>query len=124
MVKHNYKLSEQDKKDIVISHYLNNSNTNVEALMAKYNLSRQGLYNVINSKKSEQYITEYQPNLIKKFNKIIDKALEKVDAQVNAEDVKALDLVKIIGILYDKSRLEQNLSTSNNSVQVNIKIEK
>lgn len=118
------KLNEQQRKEIVISHYLNNSNENISRLMKEYNLSKQGLYDVINHKESKNYIKEYQPNLTKKFEVIINKALEKLDYSVNSEDIKPLDLVKIIGILYDKSRLENNLSTENKSINININIEK
>ena len=118
------KLSQQDRKEIVISHYLNNSKENISYLMNKYNISKTALYDVINHKESSNYIKEYQPNLTKKFESIINKALEKLDYSVNSEDIKPLDLVKIIGILYDKSRLENNLSTENKSINININIEK
>lgn len=118
------KLSQQDRKEIVISHYLNNSKENISYLMNKYNISKTALYDVINHKESSEYIKEYQPNLTKKFETIINKALEKLDYSVNSEDIKPLDLVKIIGILYDKSRLENNLSTENKSINININIEK
>lgn len=118
------KLSQQDRKEIVISHYLNNSKENIEYLMNRYKISKTALYDVINHKESRNYIKEYQPNLTKKFESIINKALEKLDYSVNSEDIKPLDLVKIIGILYDKSRLENNLSTENKSINININIEK
>ena len=118
------KLSKQDRKEIVISHYLDNSKDNIEFLMNKYKISKTALYDVINHKESSSYITEYKPNLTKKFDKIINKALEKLDNKVDLEDIKPLDLVKIIGILYDKSRLENNLSTENKSINININIEK
>ena len=85
---------------------------------------RAGFYNVINSEKAKHIITEYQGNLSKKFEKIIEKAIKKLDAKVENEDIKALELTKIIGILYDKSRLENNLSTENKAININIKIEK
>ena len=118
------KLSEQDRKEIVISHYLNNSKENIEYLMNKYKISKTALYDVIKHKESKNYIKEYQPNLTKKFDAIINKALEKLDYSVNSEDIKPLDLVKIIGILYDKSRLEEGLSTENKAISININIEK
>ena len=118
------KLNEEQRKQIVISHYLDNSNTNIEYLMKEYNISKQGLYDVINHKTSEKYITEYKPNLTKKFDKIIENALKKLDLKVMEEDIKPLELTKIIGILYDKSRLESGLSTENKAISININIEK
>ena len=117
------KLTEEQRKEIVISHYLDSKPHN-EELRKKYGLSIQGFYNVINHKKSEQYINEYKGMLSKKFEDIIEKALVKLKDKVESEDIKPLDLVKIIGILYDKSRLENNLSTSNNAININIKVEK
>lgn len=118
------KLSDKQRKEIVISHYLDNSKENIQLLMKQYNISKQGLYNVINHKDSQNYIKEYQPNLTKRFESIINKALEKLEIQVETSDIKALELSKIIGILYDKSRLENNLSTNNSSININIKVEK
>ncbi len=120
----NIKLTEKQREEIVISHYLNNSNDNINYLKSKYKISTQGLYNVINAEKSKQIIKDYKPELNKKFEKIIENALKKLDNKVLEEDIKALELTKIIGILYDKSRLENNLSTSNNAISINIKVEK
>ena len=120
----NRKLTEEQRKEIVISHYLNNSTSNIEYLMKQYNISKQGLYNVINSKKAKQYITEYKPNLNKKFEVIINKALDSIIESLDVEDIKTLDKAKILGIIYDKYRLESNLSTTNSSININIKVEK
>lgn len=122
--KHNYKLTEEDKKEIVISHYLDSTEQNNQYLRDKFGLSIQGYYNVINSNESNNYITEYKSNLSKRFEDVIEKAIIKLKNKVETEDIKALELTKIIGILYDKTRLENNLSTSNNAININIKVEK
>jgi hypothetical protein len=59
----------------------------------------------------------------KKSELIINKALNKINNNIDAGDINNRDLITITGILYDKTRLEQNLSTSNNSIQINIKVE-
>lgn len=118
------KLTEEQRKEIVLSHYLNNSKENVSLLMQKYNISKQGLYDVINSDKAKNYIKEYQPNLTKKLDEIIEIATERLKIALKEEDIKAVDIAKILGIVYDKSRLENNLSTSNNAITINIKVEK
>lgn len=120
----NKKLTEEQRKQIVLSHYLDNSNNNIEYLMKEYNISKQGLYNVINSKSSRKYIIEFEPNLTKNFEKIISKAIKKLDVSIESEDIKPLDLTKIIGILYDKMRLQEGLSTENKAINININIEK
>ena len=118
------KLTEEQRKEIVLSHYLNNSNENIQALMTKYDLSKQGLYNVINSNKAKGYIKECEPTLTKNLNEIIEIAILKLKQALLEEDLKALDIAKILGIVYDKSRLESNLSTENKAISINIKIEK
>jgi hypothetical protein len=118
------KLSEEDKKAIVISHYLDNSNENIQRLCNQYDITKKSIYNVINKEENKQYIQQYKPNYTKNLDAIITKALERLTKQVDSEDIKALDLTKIIGILYDKIRLEEGLSTENKAIQINIKVEK
>ena len=120
----NVKVNDNQRKEIVLGHYLDNSNANIQYLMNKYNLSKQGLYNIINSKNSKKYINEYQPNLTENLQRIINKGIKRLEDAVDAEDIKPLDLAKIIGIVYDKMRLENDLSTENKSININISIEK
>ena len=49
--------------------------------------------------------------------------LKNVYDKIEDNDVNTKDLVTAIGVLYDKNRLENNQSTSNNSININIKIE-
>ena len=55
---------------------------------------------------------------------IIDKAINQLNEKIEDGDANIKDLTTTIGILYDKNRLEQNLSTSNNSININLKIER
>jgi transposase-like protein len=126
--KHNYKLSEQDKQEIVISHYLDHSKENIQAICDKFGISDTTIYNLVNASKGneiiEQRINEVKHNLSKKIDLMLDKIVNQLMQQIENEDIKAMDKAKIFGILYDKSRLENNLSTSNNSININIKVEK
>ena len=126
--KHNYKLSEEDRKTIILEYYLNKNKHNVDVLLDRYNISRRTLYNILKNKKYEEevnrYITESKQNFAKKTTLIIDKAINKINEKIDNEEVNAKDLITITGILYDKNRLENNLSTSNNSININIKVEK
>ena len=50
---------------------------------------------------------------------------DRLEKQIMEDDRATLSqLSTTLGILYDKSRLENNLSTENKSININIKIEK
>jgi hypothetical protein len=50
---------------------------------------------------------------------------DRMEKQLQEDDKITLSqLSTTLGIMYDKSRLENNLSTSNNSININIKVEK
>ncbi len=126
-VKHNYKLTEEDKQSIVLEYYLNKSKQNVQAVLDRYGISSRTLYSLVKQDKYKKQIEEYTKECKKNFSKksqiIIDKALNTINKKIDNEEVNPRDLITITGILYDKTRLENNLSTSNNSININIKIE-
>ena len=77
------------------------------------------------SKDIEKSITEAKPEFTKRVNEIIEKLLNRIDYEIeNGDKITLSQLSTTLGILYDKSRLENNLSTSNNSININIKVEK
>ena len=125
--KHNYKLSQEDKQQITLEYYLNRKKENIEDLCNRYNISRQTIYNIIRDKKNQKqvdkYINECRSNFTKKTSILIDKAIDRLNDKIEDNDVNTKDLVTAIGVLYDKNRLENNQSTSNNSININIKIE-
>ena len=122
-----YKLTKEDKKDILLSYKLDNSKENIQALCNKYNITRQTIWNISKSKDQEieKSIIEYQQSFTKKANKIIDALLDRVWEQATNKDekIQLSQIVTSIGILYDKTRLNENLSTNNTSLNINIKIE-
>lgn len=126
--KHNYKLSEEDKKNIVVEYTLNRRTQNVEDLCKRYGITSRRLYQLVKSNDGQKildaHIIESKKNFGKKLDMILEKTIDKLGEKIDDEDIKALDYAKIGGILYDKSRLEHNLSTSNNSININIKVEK
>lgn len=129
--KHNYKLSDEDKKNILLEYKLYRNKTTQENICKKYNISRNTIYNIVNSysKKEQQEIIdasikEYKQNFTKKSHAIINKALERINDKLEQDqNINISQLSTTLGILYDKTRLEDNLSTSNNSININIKIE-
>ena len=126
--KHNYKLSPEDIKDIMLYYYLDNTKATRQDILDKYNISKQTYYNIIKDQKNialiENDIKEQRQNFTRKSEIIIDKALNKINNKIDNDNVSPKDLITITGILYDKTRLEQNLSTSNNSININLKIER
>lgn len=126
--KYNYKLSDEDKQLITLDYYLNRSNQNIADLCNRYNISKRTLYNIINNNKNQKevnkYITDCRNNFTKKTTILIDKAIEKLNGKIDEDNATIKDLVTAIGVLYDKNRLENNLSTNNSSININLKIEK
>lgn len=128
-IKKSFRLSEQDKKNIAALYYLNRSDQSVQEIAKKYNITRRYVYKLIKQKENDpetkKYIIQSTQEFTKK-NKIImqqiqDAMLEKL--KVDPDAVSFQQLATSYGILYDKTRLEENLSTSNNSIKIDIKIE-
>lgn len=126
--KHNYKLTDEDKQAITLDYYLNRSKENINDICNRYNITSQTIYNIVKQEKYqkelEKHITETRKNFSKKTSILIDKAIDKLEQKIETEEVNNKDLITAIGVLYDKNRLEQNLSTSNNSISINLKIER
>ena len=126
--KHNYKLTDEDKQSITLEYYLNRSNENIQDICNRYSITKQTIYNIVKDEKYqkqlERHIKETRQNFSKKTSILIDKAIDKLQNKIDTEEVNNKDLITAIGVLYDKNRLEQNLSTSNNSININLKIEK
>lgn len=125
--KANHKLTQEDIKDILLYYYLDNTKATRQQILDKYNISKQTYYNIVKNQKNKElidkYITEKRQLFTKKSEIIIDKALNKINKKIDNDETTPKDLITITGILYDKTRLENNLSTSNNSIQINIKVE-
>ena len=126
--KHNYKLTDEDKQSITLEYYLNRSNENIQDICNRYSITKQTIYNIVKDEKYqkqlERHIKETRQNFSKKTSILIDKAIDKLQNKIDTEEVNNKDLITAIGVLYDKNRLEQNLSTSNNSINIILKIEK
>lgn len=122
------KLSEEQRQDIITSYKLDNSKTNISKLCNDYNITKQYIFKLAKSeaaKDIEKSITEVKPEFTKRVNEIIEKLLNRIDYEIeNGDKITLSQLSTTLGILYDKSRLENNLSTSNSSININIKVEK
>ena len=112
----------------MLYYYLDNTKQTKQDILDKYNISKQTYYNIIKDKKNKELIdkdiTAARQNFTRKSEIIIDKALNKINKNIDSDNVNNKDLITTLGILYDKTRLENNLSTSNNSININLKIER
>ena len=122
------KLTEDQRKEIIVAYKLDNSKENLKRICDNYNITRQYIYKLLKSdinKEVEHNITQSSSQFTKRCNEIIRIAMDRIENEiVNGDKVTLSQLSTTLGILYDKSRLENNLSTSNSSININIKVEK
>lgn len=122
------KLSDDQRKEILLQYKLDNSKNNIAKICKDYNITKQTIFNIAKSditQEIEQSIIDNQSNFTKRAEKIIQMVFDRLEKQLLEDDKATLSqLSTTLGILYDKSRLENNLSTSNNAININIKVEK
>ena len=122
------KLTKEQRQEILVKYKLDNTKNNIAKICKDYNITKQTIFNIAKSDISENIeksITESQCNFTKRVDAIITQILDRIEQEIQTSDKITLSqLSTTLGILYDKSRLENNLSTSNNSININIKVEK
>lgn len=122
------KLTTEQRKEIIASYKLDNSKTNLARICNDYNITRQYIYKLLKQdivKDVDKSITDNKQEFTKRCNSIIKKTLDRIEKEVlEGDKITLSQLSTTLGILYDKSRLENNLSTSNSSININIKVEK
>lgn len=122
------KLTEEQRKEVITSYKLDNSKANILDICNKYNISKQYVFKLAKSQAAKEVdndIIEAKGQFTKRANEIIKLLLDKIEEKALNDDKTTLSqLSTTLGILYDKSRLENNLSTSNNAININIKVEK
>lgn len=122
------KLTIEQRKEIITAYKLDNTKENIQAICNKYNITRQYIYKLLKSdivKDVDKSITESKQEFTKRANEIIKLILDRIEEKALNDDKTTLSqLSTTLGILYDKSRLENNLSTNNSSININIKVEK
>ena len=122
------KLTLEQRKEIITAYKLDNTKENIQAICNKYNITRQYIYKLLKSdivKDVDKSITESKQEFTKRANEIIKLILDRIEQKALYDDKTTLSqLSTTLGILYDKSRLENNLSTNNSSININIKVEK
>lgn len=123
-----HKLTKQEQKEILASYKLDNSKSNINKLCHDYDITKQTIFNLAKSdavKDIEQSITEQEGEFTKRVAELIKLTMDRIEKELqDGEKITLSQLSTTLGILYDKSRLEKNLSTSNNSINIHIKVEK
>ena len=122
------KLSEDQRRDIITKYKLDNSKSNINKICNDYGITRQYIFKLAKSeaaKDIEKTINESKQQFTKRVDKIIIQILDRIEQEVlEGDKITLSQLSTTLGILYDKSRLENDLSTSNNAININIKVEK
>ena len=122
------KLTQEQRNDIILSYKLDNSKSNIQSICNKYNITKQYIFKLVKKNTNEEIeksINESKSQFTKRANEIIKLLLDRIEEKALNDDKTTLSqLSTTLGILYDKSRLENNLSTENKSINININIEK
>lgn len=121
------KLTEKERKEIVNLCSIDNSKENIKRVAQDYNITTRYIYKLLKNDtlKGGNSIIPNESEFTKRANEMIELAFQRLEQRLKDEDDKATlsQLSTLIGILYDKSRLESNLSTENKSISINIKVE-
>lgn len=121
------KLNDKQREEIITSYLLDNSKANIQRICKDYNITKQYIFKLAKTdkrKEIEKSIKENKNEFTKKTNEIIVRLLDRIEEEVvKGDKITLSQLSTTLGILYDKSRLENNLSTDNKALQINIKIE-
>ena len=125
------KLNDKQRNEIITRCKLDTSKENIKQIALDYNITTRYIYKLIKSDASKEIekeinsITANGNEFTKKANEIINLLFQRIEDEIkNGEKISLSQLSTTLGILYDKSRLENNLSTENKAIQINISIEK
>lgn len=121
------KLTEEERKEIVMLCSIDTTKENIKQVASNYDITPRYIYKLLKTDRKEEIensIKENNDMFTKKTDAIIIKLLDKISDKIENENVTLSQLSTTLGILYDKNRLEKNLSTTNKAIEINIKVEK
>lgn len=122
------RLSEDKAKEVIALYKLDNSKNNIKKICNDYNITKQTIFNLAKrdvSNSIEKSITGNSSDFTKRLEELIDLTMGRIEQELKeGEKITLSQLSTTLGILYDKSRLEKNLSTNNSSINIKIEIEK
>lgn len=111
------KIDSKKEAEVIASYALTNS---YNATAKQCGISDKTVKKIIESnpkeyEKKKEVFSDY-------CNRLIYKALGKLDKELDKEDIPINNLTTVIGTLYDKMRLANGESTENNKFEVEIRV--
>lgn len=113
------KIDNKKIQQVMASYALTNS---YNATARKLKISPHTVKKVIenNSNEFAKVRTEKKLQFVEYADKLIDKAMKKLDEALDRDSIPINNLTVAIGTLYDKRALAKGESTSNNSITINM----
>lgn len=115
------KIDNQKIQEIVASYALTNS---YNATAKECGVSANSVKNIINKQKAEnseefaKVCEEKKEEFVEYADRLINKAMSKLDKALDRDDIPVNNLTTVIGTLYDKRALAKGEMTSNTSISI------
>lgn len=115
------KIDNQKIQEIVASYALTNS---YNATAKECGVSANSVKNIINKQKTEnseefaKVCEEKKEEFVEYADRLINKAMSKLDKALDRDDIPVNNLTTVIGTLYDKRALAKGEMTSNTSISI------
>lgn len=113
------KIDNKKIQQVMASYALTNS---YNATSKECNVSDKTVKKII-EEHSEEFVKvseRKKTQFVEYADKLIDKAMKKLDEALDRENIPINNLTTAIGTLYDKRALAKGESTSNNSITINM----
>lgn len=115
------KIDNQKIQEVIASYALTNS---YNATAKECGVSANSVKNIINKQKAEnseefaKVCEEKKEEFVEYADKLINKAMNKLDKALERDDIPVNNLTTVIGTLYDKRALAKGEMTSNTSISI------
>ena len=113
------KIDNKKIQEVIASYALTNS---YNATAKECGVSANSVKNIINKQKTEnseefaKVCKEKKEEFVEYADRLIDKAMSKLDKALDRDDIPVNNLTTVIGTLYDKRALAKGEMTSNTSI--------
>lgn len=115
------KIDNQKIQEIIASYALTNS---YNATAKETGVCANSVKNIINKQKAEnseefaKVCEEKKEEFVEYADRLINKAMSKLDKALDRDDIPVNNLTTVIGTLYDKRALAKGEMTSNTSISI------
>ena len=119
------KIDNKKIQEVIASYALTNS---YNKTAKECGVCANSVKNIINKQKTEnaeeyaKVCEEKKEEFASYANKLILKAMKKLDKELDKDNIPVNNLTTVIGTLYDKMRLATGESTENNKFEVEIRV--